>query len=82
MAKIGIGNKIEESYVEKVDEIHSKLGGNKFRIYEAAIDLFNVVHPLIQQTLVSYDEESRKLILDIIGQLKYPQDKGKGGKKR
>jgi hypothetical protein len=81
MAKVGIGNKIGEDYIALVDEIHSTLGGNKFRIYEAALDLFNAVHPLIQQTLISYDEESRQLLLEIIGQLKYPPDKGKGGKK-
>jgi hypothetical protein len=80
MAKIGIGNKIEDSYVDLVDEIHSTLGGNKFRIYEASIDLFNAMPPILQRALISYDDEERKLILDIISQLKPPPEPKKGGK--
>jgi len=81
MPKVGIGNKIEESYVALVDDIHSKLGGNKFRIYEAAVDLFNAIPPVLQRALISYDEEDRKQILDIISRLKSPPESGKGGKK-
>jgi len=81
MAKVGIGNKIEESYVILVDEIHSKLGGNKFRIYEASIDLFNAMPPILQRALISYDDEERKLILGIISQLTPPPQSKKGGRK-
>lgn len=81
MSKVGIGNKIEESYITLVDEIHTKLGGNKFRIYEAAIDLFNAAPRILQSALISYDEEERKLILGIISQLSTPQKPKKGGKK-
>lgn len=82
MAKVGIGNKIEESYVSLVDEIHTKLGGNKFRIYEASIDLFNAMPPILQRALISYDEEDRRLILDTISQLSTPLEPKKGGKKK
>jgi len=81
MAKVGIGNKIEESYVSLVDEIHSKLGGNKFRIYEASIELFNAMPPILQRALISYDDEERKLILGIISSLTPPPQPKKGGKK-
>jgi hypothetical protein len=73
--------RIERKYLEMSDKLHKDLGGNKYRVFEAALDLFNVVHPMIQKVLNSYDEAERKQILEIIGQLKYPPDKGKGGKK-
>ena len=81
MSKVGIGNKIDEKYISIVEEIHSKLGGSKYRIYEAAIDLFNTIPRVLQSALISYDEEEREMILDIISQMKLPQQTKKAGKK-
>lgn len=82
MARIGVGNKIEETYLKLIDELHDRLGGKKYRIYEASIDIFNALPPILQMALISNDEELRKQILDIISQMKYPPEPKKGGKKR
>lgn len=76
------GVRLEDKFAEMYNELHSKLGGNKYRIIEASLEIFSELPSVLQRCLVSYDEEERKLILGIIGQLKPPPEPKKGGKKR
>ena len=80
--KVGFGYKIDEKYVTLHDELHNQLGGNKYRIIEASLELFNAIPMILQLTLVSYNEQQRQQILDIIAQVSMPTEPKKGGKKR
>lgn len=76
------GVRLEDKFAGIYDDLHSKLGGNKYRIIEASLEIFNELPSVLQRTLISYDEEERQLILGIIGQLKPPPEPKKGDKKR
>ena len=75
------GVRLEDKFAEIYNELHSKLGGNKYRIIEASLEIFSELPSVLQRCLVSYDEEERKLILGIIGQLKPPPEPKKDGEK-
>lgn len=69
MAKIHFSNKIEDTFVECFDKMYEKLGGPKFRIIEAAIEVFDTLPDEIQTKLKSYNAELREPILKELSQL-------------
>ena len=50
--KISIGSRIGEDYKEIVEELTSILQSKKYRVYEAAIDVFNVLPRILQTALI------------------------------
>ena len=78
MAKVLFNNKVEEETKNVFDGLYDNIGGHKFRIIEAAVDIFAALSWENQLTMVSQNEPERKKVLALIGQLNGPN----AGKKR
>ena len=76
-----MGSRIGENYNEIADNLKDILNVHKYRIYEAALDLFNVLPRIMQMTLVSDDSELRQQVLDTIKKMTPPPPPKTGGKK-
>lgn len=70
MAKVIFNNKIEDDVKKLFDKLYDNLGPPKFKIIEAAIEVFAALPKPAQRILKSQDESDRKAILDLIRKLK------------
>ncbi len=80
--KVTIGSRIGEKHKEIVSDLTDMLNTKKYRVYEAAVDIFNALPRILQLALISDDTELREEILGIIKKLSVPPQPKKGGKKR
>ncbi len=69
MAKVLFNNKVEEETKELFEDLYAKIGGHKFRIIEAAVDVFAALSWENQMTMISQNEDARKKVLALIGKL-------------
>lgn len=70
MAKVLFNNKIEDDVKKLFDSLYDSLGPPKFKIIEAAIEVFAALPKPAQRILKSQDKSDRKAILDLIRKLK------------
>ena len=77
MAKVVFNNKVEDVVKELFETLHSNLGGHKFRIIEAAIEVFAALPKEHQRALVSQDDDDRRAILAKLNELNLKSAKGK-----
>ena len=60
---------ISDGVYDLFDELYNKLSGHKYRIIEAAIEVFAALPKEHQRALVSQDDADRKVILDHLKKL-------------
>jgi len=78
MAKVLFNNKVDEKTMTTFEDLYDKIGGHKFRIIEAAVDVFAALSWENQMTMISQNQNERKKVLALIGKLNVPAS----GKKR
>ena len=75
--KNSISHDVSDAYIQLFDDLYEKLGPPKYRILEAAIEVFATLPTSIQYALKSNNQKDRKLCLDLIRAIEeYPK---KGG---
>ena len=70
--KIAFNHNVSPEVVELFDELAQKLGPPRYRILEAAIEVFNTLPRDVQYVLKSYDQPDRKLCLDLLRAIQAP----------
>ena len=68
---------ISDGVYDLFDELYNKLRGHKYRIIEAAIEVFAALPKEHQRALVSQDDADRKAILARLRELNLKSQKGK-----
>ena len=64
MAKVTFNNNIEKDVSDLFERLYDNLGPPKYKILEAAIEVFAALPKEAQYVLKSQDEDDRKAILD------------------
>jgi hypothetical protein len=77
MSMIGFHVRLNEDIAEIYDQLSVSLGPPKYKIIEAAIEVFAALPKEAQYVLKSQDENDRKLILDLIRAMNVKGQKGK-----
>ena len=76
MKKVAFSHKIDESFVECFEKLYDKLGPPKYRIIEAALEVFDALPNGVQYLLITYNHEEREPIFSLLNQIgKAKQDK-------
>jgi len=70
MVKVYFNNNIEKEVAELFESLSESLGPPKYKILEAAIEVFAALPKPAQRILKSQDESDRKAVLDLIRKLK------------
>lgn len=70
--KIPLSQDVEERYFELYHKLCDEIGGDKYRVLEAAIEAFSHLPGPIQTTLMSYKEADRQLCFELIAGLGLP----------
>lgn len=71
--KIRFSHDIERSYWEIFEELCAQIGGDKYRILEAAIDAFAALPTDFQDVLTTYRQGDRQLYLELLRGLRLPR---------
>jgi len=69
--------KLNSNVVELYESLYENLGPPKYKIIEAAIEVFAALPKEAQYVLKSQDESDRKAILDLIRAMNVKGQKGK-----
>lgn len=77
MAKVAFGIKVSPDVAKLFESLYDRLGGPKFRIIEAAIEVFAALPKEAQYILKSQDDEDRKVVLSRLRAMNLKSGKGK-----
>lgn len=70
--KVSFSYDIDSESAELFDKLAQKLGPPKYRIIEAAIEVFNTLPREVQYVLKSYEQPDRQLCLDLLRAIQVP----------
>jgi hypothetical protein len=77
MEKIPFSYKISKDIAELFDSLYARLGDPKYKIVEAAIEVFAALPKEAQYVLKSQDDNDRKIVLEHLRKLNLKSTKGK-----
>ncbi|MHC4326393.1 MAG: hypothetical protein ACYSUX_19150 [Planctomycetota bacterium] len=70
--KMSFSHKIEEEFAELFEKMYRQMGPPKYRILEAAIEVFSILPKDIQYRLKGLDPAERQPILDFLSTISVP----------